>query len=83
METPFQEYQRCELCPRRCGVDRLAGQRGRCGETAALRSFAEQEIRSVELLGCGPVPFKKELGVLLVSLPEKLPVFCTNALKIR
>ena len=37
METPFQEYQRCELCPRRCGVDRLAGQRGRCGETAALR----------------------------------------------
>ena len=25
----------------------------------------------------------EEYGVLLVSLPEKLPVFCANALKIR
>ena len=52
------------------------------GEIMALRSFGEQEIRSVELLGFGPVPFRKELGVLLVSLPEKLPAFCANALRI-
>ncbi|MCL2382213.1 MAG: radical SAM protein [Treponema sp.] len=30
-------YKHCLLCPRRCGVDREAGQRGYCGETAALR----------------------------------------------
>ena len=57
------------------------GARG--GETLTLRSFADQEIHTVELLGTGPVPFRKELGVLLVSLPEKLPAFCANALAIR
>ncbi|MBR6470605.1 MAG: radical SAM protein [Victivallales bacterium] len=30
-------YRHCELCPRRCGVDRTAGQRGFCGEGAELR----------------------------------------------
>lgn len=29
-------YRHCELCPRRCGVDRTAGQRGFCGEGAEL-----------------------------------------------
>lgn len=53
------------------------------GDSVVLRSFAEQEINSVELLGYGPVPFKKEMGLLLVSLPEKLPSLCANALKIR
>jgi alpha-L-fucosidase len=37
----------------------------------------------VELLGYGPVPFKKEFGVLVVSLPEKLPAFCANVLKLK
>lgn len=30
-------YAACELCPRRCGVNRLAGARGACGETAECR----------------------------------------------
>lgn len=30
-------YHVCTLCPRNCKVDRLQGQRGFCGETAALR----------------------------------------------
>lgn len=29
-------YQNCTLCPRRCGVDRTAGQRGFCGMPAQL-----------------------------------------------
>lgn len=53
------------------------------GEAVVLRSFAEDEIRSVELLGCGPVPFRKEFGLLTVCLPEKLPSLCANVLKIR
>lgn len=52
------------------------------GETAVLRSFAEQPVRSVELLGAGPVPFTQDMGVLLVKLPEKLPSICANTLKI-
>ena len=30
-------YRRCELCPRRCGVDRTAGARGYCGLGDTLR----------------------------------------------
>jgi Uncharacterized Fe-S protein PflX, homolog of pyruvate formate lyase activating proteins len=31
------EYGSCRLCPKNCGVDRNAGQRGFCGETDRLR----------------------------------------------
>ena len=31
-------YKRCELCPRRCGVDRTHGERGFCGASATLRA---------------------------------------------
>ncbi len=53
------------------------------GETAVLRSFANDDVHSVELLGVGQVPFHKEFGVLSVQLPEKLPTNYTNVLKIR
>lgn len=55
----------------------------KAGETMVLRSFAEDEVKSVELMGHGPVSFKKEYGVLVVQLPEKLPSMCANVLKIR
>jgi len=53
------------------------------GEALVLRSFAEQEVKSVELLGAGAVPFRQEFGLLTVQLPEKLPSICANVLKIR
>lgn len=53
------------------------------GEPALIRSFKDQKVSSVELLGYGPVNFTQNYGVLVVELPEKLPVFCANALKIR
>ena len=58
----------------------LLGAKG--GETLALRSFAEDEVKSVELLGYGPVEFEKKYGILLVKLPERLPSFCANTIKI-
>ncbi|GAK52322.1 uncharacterized Fe-S protein PflX, homolog of pyruvate formate lyase activating [Candidatus Moduliflexus flocculans] len=33
----FKEYERCELCPRRCRVNRNAGEIGFCGEGAEMR----------------------------------------------
>ena len=30
-------YRECVLCPRECGVNRLEGRRGFCGQTAALK----------------------------------------------
>ena len=59
----------------------MMGARG--GETMVLRSFAGQPVHSVELLGCGPVPFEQTMGLLTVSLPEQLPVSCANTLRIR
>ena len=53
------------------------------GDTIALHSFADRALRSVELLGCGPLPFRQEHSVLRLRLPEKLPVFCVNTLKLR
>jgi putative pyruvate formate lyase activating enzyme len=32
-----EQYRSCRLCPHECGVDRVAGERGFCGETAELR----------------------------------------------
>jgi hypothetical protein len=53
------------------------------GDTVVLRSFAEEKIQSVELLGHGSVPFHQEHNVLVVQLPDKLPSICANTLKIR
>lgn len=37
MELGFDAYERCELCPRRCGARRLDGARGACGASGELR----------------------------------------------
>ena len=38
--TEYPEYNHCQLCPRMCGVNRNAGERGFCGETADCRIAA-------------------------------------------
>lgn len=53
------------------------------GETVTIKSFADDEVSSVELLGFGNVPFRKENGELTVTLPATLPTFCANTLKIK
>ncbi len=58
----------------------LMGAKG--GETAVIRSFGDQDVHSVELLGAGPLEFRREMGLLLVRLPERLPSRCANTLKI-
>ena len=58
----------------------LLGAKG--GETVALRSFADQDVQGVELLGAGPLEFRKDYGVLVAKLPEQLPSMCANVLKI-
>lgn len=37
MTSPQALFAPCRLCPRHCGVDRLNGEPGICGETATLR----------------------------------------------
>ena len=59
----------------------MMGARG--GDTVTLRSFADRQVSSVELLGAGPVRFEQACGILVVPLPDKLPVRCAAVLKIR
>ncbi len=51
-------------------------------DAVTLRSFADRQVRSVELLGVGAVPFAQNFGVLTVQLPDRLPSICANTLKI-
>ena len=37
-------YRECALCPRECGVDRLEGRRGFCGQRNP--AFPEQEVQA-------------------------------------
>jgi alpha-L-fucosidase len=50
---------------------------------AVLRSFNEGEkIKSVRLLGVGPVEFSHTYGVLSVKLPEQMPAAFVNCLAV-
>lgn len=51
--------------------------------TAALHELREiHRVEKVELLGFGELSFEKDMGVLAVRLPEKLPCNFSNCLKI-
>ena len=52
------------------------------GEPLTIHSFRDQEVHQVILLGYGEVPFHQAFGVLVVQLPENLPVPYANTLKI-
>jgi putative pyruvate formate lyase activating enzyme len=67
-------YRKCVLCPRLCGVDRRAGFRGFCGETAELR-VASASIHQGEeppLTGAGGS------GAVFISGCNLGCVFCQN-----
>ena len=38
MKDILSLYEECRLCPRNCGVNRLKGEKGKCGMTAELRA---------------------------------------------
>ena len=67
-------YTSCKLCPRNCGVNRLAGEKGFCGETAALRIGAAVIHRGEEppLVGTGGS------GTIFISGCNLGCAFCQN-----
>ena len=67
-------YSPCKLCPRSCGVDRLLGETGFCGESAHLRIGAAVLHRGEEppLVGTGGS------GTIFVSGCNLGCVFCQN-----
>ena len=67
-------YKNCRLCPRSCGVDRDAGQRGFCGETAALRIAFAGIHRGEE----PPITGEGGSGTVFVSGCNLGCAFCQN-----
>ena len=67
-------YKDCCQCPRNCGVNRLAGQYGRCGESAALRLAFAGLHRGEE----PPLSGKGGSGTIFVSGCNVGCVFCQN-----
>lgn len=67
-------YKKCEQCPRACGVDRSAGQKGFCGEDMKLRA-------AVACLHFGEEPFVTVFGgsgTIFLSGCALACAFCQN-----
>ena len=73
--NPWNElYRSCRLCPRDCGVDRLEGETGFCGETAEIRLAWAGLHRGEE----PPVSGTGGSGTLFFSGCTLGCVFCQN-----
>lgn len=73
-EAFFSYYEACELCPRRCRVDRRAGQVGPCGERAQLRIAAIESHLGEE----PPISGQNGSGTVFFSGCSLRCVFCQN-----
>jgi putative pyruvate formate lyase activating enzyme len=69
-----RRYAACRLCPRDCGVDRIAGESGFCGETAALRIAAASIHYGEE----PPVTGSGGSGTVFISGCNLGCTFCQN-----
>ncbi|NMB48979.1 MAG: hypothetical protein GX997_00755 [Bacteroidales bacterium] len=54
-ESLWQHMEKCDLCPRNCGANRLIGEKGTCGADTSLRiaSFGPHFGEERELVGKG------------------------------
>lgn len=67
--------QACSICPRRCGVNRVAGEEGYCGRTAELR-VARSALHMWEE---PPISGTRGSGAIFFSGCNLRCVFCQNA----
>lgn len=73
-ETAVARMARCELCPRRCGVDRLNGEHGYCrtGRKARVASYSPHFGEESPLVGT------HGSGTIFMSSCNLLCSFCQN-----
>jgi putative pyruvate formate lyase activating enzyme len=70
----FDRLEACDLCPRNCGVNRLAGEEGYCktGRRARIASAAPHFGEEAPLVG------RRGSGTIFVSSCNLLCTFCQN-----
>ncbi len=67
-------YRSCRLCPRRCGVDRLKGQKGVCSSTSRAKVYSAHPHFGEER----PLVGRGGSGTIFFSNCNLLCVFCQN-----
>ncbi|MCX7955133.1 MAG: hypothetical protein N3A01_08100 [Bacteroidales bacterium] len=73
-EELWERLKHCDLCPRNCGVNRIAGEKGTCKATATLQiaSYGPHYGEEDELVGNGGS------GTIFFTNCPLLCVFCIN-----
>ena len=74
MDLSMAAYERCELCPRRCGAHRLSGKAGICGATSSLR-IARSALHFWEE---PPISGERGSGAIFFTGCPLRCVFCQN-----
>ena len=74
VEQAYSVFEQCELCPRRCGVDRRNGERGFCRAPAKLMVYTAHPHFGEEKSLVG----KKGSGTIFFSNCNLRCVFCQN-----
>ncbi|MBR3385118.1 MAG: radical SAM protein [Atopobiaceae bacterium] len=74
MDLSFSAYERCELCPRRCGAARVVGDRGVCRETSQLMVARS----ALHLWEEPPISGEAGSGAIFFSGCPLRCVFCQN-----
>lgn len=74
VEQAYQLFERCELCPRRCRVDRRAGETGFCNATDQVRVHSHNPHFGEEL----PLVGRCGSGTIFFSHCNLRCVFCQN-----
>lgn len=70
----YEIFASCELCPRRCGVNRLKGEKGYCQATADVRVYSAHPHFGEELSLTG----NRGSGTIFFSHCNLRCVFCQN-----
>jgi putative pyruvate formate lyase activating enzyme len=74
IKAGYQRLKACDLCPHACGVNRLAGQAGRCGAGKAVRIASANIHRGEE----PPISGSKGSGTIFLSGCTLKCKFCQN-----
>lgn len=74
IEQAYSIFEKCELCPRRCGVNRRAGQRGFCTAPEKVMVYSHQPHFGEEL----PLVGRGGSGTIFFSNCNLRCVFCQN-----
>ena len=74
IEQAQRKFEKCDLCPRRCGVNRQAGEKGFCNAPAKAMVFSHHPHFGEEL----PLVGRKGSGTIFFSNCNLRCVFCQN-----